>query len=227
MRSLRPAWDVLLGPACVSADALRPLATTIVGQAALRALDKLRAALPAPLLAALGRGSPVRLVMPDPAPSLREPIVEILTMALRDRRTVDTRYASRASGGPRPHRIDPYVLFLRDGVLFLAGRSHTHREERTFRVDRFDSVQATTHVFDPPSFDLDRYLGSAFSVTRGPLQDVRVRFSARVAELVRSRPVHASQRLAPSPDRGAEVALTVAIGPELVAWILSFADQVR
>ena len=200
--------------------ALAPLAGTVVGDAAQQALAKIRAGIPDAVLARLEQGGVLDVVAPEGALADRGTLVRALVEAIEAHRTVEVRYRSRARGRETARRIDPYRLFVQGGVLYLAGRCHERDATRTFRVDRFRLAVATERRFEPPAFDLEAYLGDSFAVTRGPPVHLRVRLSRDAAELVRTRPVHRTQRLADDGD-GAILELEAALGPELRGWVLS------
>ena len=53
--------------------------------------------------------------------------------------------------------LDPYGLLLRDGYLYVIGHDHTHRQVRTYRVDRIVgkvTVGATGSFVRPQDFDI-------------------------------------------------------------------------
>ena len=52
-------------------------------------------------------------------------------------------------------------------------------------------------------------------------------FSSRVSEIIRSRKVHATQRLAALPDGGVRLTMTVSDLTEVGSWVLSYGDTAR
>ncbi len=101
---------------------------------------------------------------------------------------------------------------------------------RTLLLDRMSDAEcAVTERFAlPPDFSIDEYFQGQFGVWRGEsTQHVVVEFAPRVAEFVRSRRVHASQRLEALPGGGVRLHLDIGDLTELVPWVLGFGETAR
>ena len=98
---------------------------------------------------------------------------------------------------------------------------------RTFVLGRMTRVRNTRKRFARPSgFSLDTLLAGSFGVFSG-LKPERLRlwFDADVAQLVRERRWHATQRLSELPDGRLELTLDVGVSPEVERWLLGWGER--
>ncbi|HEX8796366.1 MAG TPA: WYL domain-containing protein [Polyangiaceae bacterium] len=123
----------------------------------------------------------------------------------------------------------PYALVLHEGAITCIARDVEHRTTRAFLFDRMSEL--LTHEQErfalPEDFALDEWLHGDFGVARASKSlKVMVEFDARVADAVRVRKVHPSQRLASAPDGRLRASLAVPASPDVVArvraWVLGF-----
>ena len=84
----------------------------------------------------------------------------------------------------------------------------------------------------PPDFTLADWLQGDFGIARAPRTvKLLVEFDPRVADLVRARRVHPSQKLAVAVDGRVRASLVVPEAPEVLAqvrcWVLGFGGAAR
>ncbi|RMF42062.1 MAG: transcriptional regulator [Deltaproteobacteria bacterium] len=124
--------------------------------------------------------------------------------------------------------IDPYGLLFHNNALYLAAYAHNRKDRRLFLVDRIEKVELLEERFDvPEDFSPAEILGQSFGVVSDDPIEVRVRFAAPVAHLIRERTWHSSQQLTETGDGGVELAMTVAGRTELLAWLYSYLPHVE
>ncbi len=123
----------------------------------------------------------------------------------------------------------PYALVLHEGAITCIARDVEHRTTRAFLFDRMSELLTLEQErFElPDDFALDEWLHGDFGVARAQKAlKVMVEFDARVADAVRARKVHPSQRLASAPDGRLRASLAVPASPDVVArvraWVLGF-----
>ena len=126
--------------------------------------------------------------------------------------------------------IHPYAMVLYKDAIYCVGRHVQKDEIRTFLLDRMrDTELAATERFElPADFKVDDWFQGSFGIWRGT-KNIRVvvEFSAKVAEYVRSRKVHTTQKLASLPDGGVRLSMVVGELTEVVSWVLGFGDTAR
>src|SRR3954471_12530641 len=148
-----------------------------------------------------------------------------LFQAVADLRPLKCRYRSGAKDGEETIVIHPYAMVLYKDAIYCVGL-HTGRGEiRTFLLDRMrDTESSALDRFElPPDFKVDDYFQGGFGIWRGTSKTkVVIDFDASVAELVRSRKVHESQKLATLADGTLRLTMTVGDLTELSSWVLGW-----
>lgn len=153
-----------------------------------------------------------------------------LFQAVADLRPLSCRYRSTRDGTDERIVIHPYAMVLYKDAIYCVGL-HTGKDEiRTFLLDRMrdTEISATGRFELPPGFKIDDYFQGQFGVHRGKgTIRVTIDFDARVAELVRSRKVHATQKLSPLPDGGVRLTMVVGDITEVTSWVLSYGETAQ
>lgn len=156
--------------------------------------------------------------------------VDAAFQAVADMLVLRFRYREQGADG-RGARLTthPYALVLHEGAITCIARDVEHRTTRAFLFDRMSDL--LTHEQErfelPEDFTLDEWLHGDFGVARAQKSlKVMVEFDARVADAVRARKVHPSQRLASAPDGRLRASLAVPASPDVAArvraWVLGF-----
>ena len=209
---------------------LSGLTGTLFHEAAVTGLEKIRAALPAPLATRAEAAAPRFSASGHGGRdySRKRLVVERLVDALERHETVRLRY--RKPGHPRAEerRVDPYHLHLHAGGLYVLGWCHRSRGVRTFLVDRADEVVSTGEPFEVrEAVSLGNLVHGAFGPWSGPSERVALRFGRRVARFVAERQVHSSQVSQWRSDGALDVTLQAPLSPALEAWLLGFGADVE
>ncbi len=116
-----------------------------------------------------------RAAHPDPA------VTSALVRAVASRRRARIRYKS-AHGRDQETEVDPWAVVVRHGHWYLICHSHHVDALRTYRIDRIQSVEATSRSFSPPG-DLDPVALLETHLGQGWGLPTRVVFEASPAEL--------------------------------------------
>jgi predicted DNA-binding transcriptional regulator YafY len=85
----------------------------------------------------------------------------------------------------------------------------------------------TEHFELPETFELAAYLHGEFGVAPPPRARFIVEFDARVADEIRTRRLHAQQKVFTAPDGRVRVSLPLVDRPTAIAWVLSWGDAAR
>ncbi|NMC69276.1 MAG: WYL domain-containing transcriptional regulator [Myxococcales bacterium] len=198
-------------------DALRSLAVKI--ESALP--DRFRRMARDVALALPVRSFPRKAVRPA-----AQVIEDVLEAAIRHQ-VLEAEYRPvHGRGATRRYRLKPLAVFPHRGALYVAAIAGDHTTPVNFALERFVSVEPTQESFEPPAgFDAGEFVRRSFGVFDGPVEEVRVRFSAQVAPVVRERVWHESQTVHDLPDGDIEVRLRASGWPEIRAWILSYGEH--
>ncbi|MGH7295295.1 MAG: helix-turn-helix transcriptional regulator, partial [Polyangiaceae bacterium] len=125
-------------------------------------------------------------------------------------------------------------LVLHGGSITCVARDVDRDATRAFAFDRMSDLESSEadHFELPAGFVLGDWLQGDFGVARSSRTlDVLVEFEPRVAEAVRARKVHPTQKLALARDGRVRASMRVAHSPEVLAavraWLLGFGAAVR
>ncbi len=149
-------------------------------------------------------------------------IIDALSRAIRQRLTIDLSYKRLQDSKALTRPIDPYRLWYAGGGLYLIANDHK-RGIRTYAVERITSVKTTTQRFTVRGdFDFEKFAKTAFPISGGEPQQVRIRFSADQAPYIMERHWHDSQKLHPQKDGGVILELTVGSLWEVKRWLIGW-----
>jgi predicted DNA-binding transcriptional regulator YafY len=149
------------------------------------------------------------------------------------------RFRFRDRGDDRRDRVvrvtaHPYALVLHGGAIACVAHDVDRSEKRVFALHRMNDVEASeVERFElPPEFALRECLHGEFGVaSSGRTMKLLVEFEPRVAEGVRARRVHPSQKLAVAADGRVRASMQVPESPEVLervrSWVLAFGAAAR
>jgi len=153
-----------------------------------------------------------------------------LFQSVADLRVLRCRYKSARDGIEEDMTLHPYAMVLYRDAVYCVGLQVEKKEIRTLLLDRMSATEmSATERFElPPDFRIDDYFQGQFGIWRGKKSmKVVIEFDKKVAELVRSRRVHATQRLTTLPNEGVRLTMTVGDWTEVASWVLGFGDTAK
>jgi predicted DNA-binding transcriptional regulator YafY len=153
-----------------------------------------------------------------------------LFQAVSDLRPLTLMYKSASKGTEERISIHPYAMVLHRDSVYCVGYHVERGEIRTFLLDRMrDTQAATTERFElPEDFKIDDYFQGEFGIWKAAERyKVVIEFEAAVAEYVRMRQVHPTQKL--TLMNGGKLRLTMHVGnlTQLTSWVLEWGKQAR
>jgi predicted DNA-binding transcriptional regulator YafY len=158
-----------------------------------------------------------------------EPIVnlkvfEVLAEATASRQQLELTYRKPGQRQPEQRLIDPYHLANINGEWFLFAFDHLRKDIRTFVPARIKAIRQTGKKFNrPQKFSLERRLRDSFGVQSGEgVFDVVIRFSEQVADYIREKKWHESQRLRELKGGAVELQLKLSGLAEVERWVLGW-----
>ncbi len=158
-----------------------------------------------------------------------EPILDLrifdaLAKATARRQQLELTYRKPGRRQTEQRLVDPYHLANINGEWFLFAWDHARRDIRTFVPARVQALKTTGKMFDrPQKFSLEKRLRDSFGVHSGEGEyEVVLRFNARVADFIREKKWHKSQRLRETKGGGVELRLTLSSLLEIERWVLSW-----
>lgn len=202
-------------------------------------IEKVRAKMPPHIKQNLVELSQVigTAVIPSKDYSKFDAIIEELSVAALEKRTVSMRYESLSSQRDEQRSFDPYnIYFDPDGAtLKTIGYDHKNARYSPFSLDRIKSVRLTKESFlKPPDFDLRGFLTeNCFNGIHGEPMTVRLKAFRITAGVFAERQFHPSQKTISSikSKRGdiqeIEIEMRVATGRGLERFILSWLPDIE
>jgi len=136
-------------------------------------------------------------------------------------------YHSKSSDRTKTYLIHPYRLAYAQGALYLLAYVPEYGEVRTFAVDRMKELSLLEERFAPIEELPDAAFPNSLGVHSGSPEQVEVEFEPAVADYVRAREWHPSQRLRETASGGVALTLDVCLDRALHSWILSFGPFAR
>lgn len=159
-------------------------------------------------------------------PIINLDVIDALSKATAARNSVAFEYKKPGASQIEKRRVDPYHLANIDGEWFLFGYCHLRLDVRTFSPIRIKNLTISKERFPKPDFDVQKRLSSSFGVITGDKEfSVVCRFSDKVADFIREKKWHSSQRLKSLPGGGVEISLRVSNLIEVRSWILSWGGE--
>jgi len=152
---------------------------------------------------------------------------DALAKATAQRQRLEITYRKPGQKQSEKRVIDPYHLANINGEWFLFAFDHLRKDIRTFVPGRVLSVQPTGKTFAPnPKFSLEKRLQGSFAVRSGQGNfHVVLRFDADVADYIREKKWHASQRLRELKSGGVELSLRLSSLEEVQRWVLTWGGK--
>lgn len=164
-------------------------------------------------------------------------VIEELTAAALERRTVSMRYESLSSSRNEVRLFDSYNIYLDpDGAtLKIIGYDHRNNRISPFSLDRIKSIKITKETFTrPPNFDLQKFLTeNCFNGIHGAPVTARLKIKGITASVFAERQFHPSQKtisvkkLKNKRIEEIEIEMRVASGRGLERFILSWLPDIE
>lgn len=141
-------------------------------------------------------------------------------------RQLEVEFEYRKPGARRgePRRVRPYHLAHRENLWYLIAFDTDRAALRTFALPRISAAEMTDARFVRPNdFSPEAFFANALGVLGGPGNfEVVIRFTAAVADRVREREWHESQRVRDLPEGGLELTLRLGALAEVEGWVLGW-----
>lgn len=162
-------------------------------------------------------------------PFLNLEVFDQLARATASRQQLEIDYRKPGSREPETRVIDPYHLANINGEWYLFAYDHLRGDLRTFVPARIRSVRRTGKTFTRPTgFSVDKQLRDSFGVHIAEGQyEVVLQFSAAVADYIREKRWHPSQKLRELEDGRVEMRMKLSSLVEVQRWILSWGGEVE
>jgi len=152
-----------------------------------------------------------------------------LQKAVLKKQTVKIRYHLPSEKKTITTNLSPYHLIYNNYMWHVIGKSSFHKGIRTLKLNRIKELNTLDkHFIEGDEFDIQEYLGRAWSMTpEGKLYYVKLRFAPEVALSVAEIQWHDTQRTTFEMDGSVIVEFRVDGLNEITPWVLSYGNQVE
>jgi predicted DNA-binding transcriptional regulator YafY len=155
-------------------------------------------------------------------------IIDQVSAAAIQKKRVEIDYYAMSRKTKTRRRVAPYKIWFFDGTFYLIGDCGLRDDVRIFAMDRIKNLELTDESFAMPTdFNIDEFMKSSFGVFHGEPVKIRVWFSADVAEYIREKVWHETQKIESLSDGAIIFEAEVAGIAEIKFWILKWGAKAR
>jgi predicted DNA-binding transcriptional regulator YafY len=150
--------------------------------------------------------------------------------AVRLSKVLEFMYRKLGAVAEERRRIQPYHLGCINNQWYVFGLDLDRQKVRTFALTRLREPRVLRTGFErPQDFSLESFLADSMGVFRGgaELEKVRIRFEGWVAQIVRERVWHSSEKKTEIAGGGLELELLLSSLEEVERWVLGFGANAR
>lgn len=150
--------------------------------------------------------------------------------AIKKNRKINFRHKSFDSDVEKVHILEPYLLKEYRGRWYVWGKMEGKKEFRTFGLDRITSLNVSGKKFErDKKVDPEKVFADTVGifVTGESPKEITLRFTSKMAKYVEQLPLHASQKIISSNEKGTTFRYFLSVNPEWKSIILSYADDVK
>ena len=150
-----------------------------------------------------------------------------LQQSVQRKRKVEIVYHSLFDQADITLTLSPYHLMYNRRAWYVIGRSSTHNEIRTFKLNRIKNLRVLDTCFaEEDRFDITDYFGKAWSmIPEGRMFPIKLRFSPKVASNVAEVRWHSTQQNTWNDDGSLDVDFRIDGIGEITWWILGYGDH--
>jgi len=152
--------------------------------------------------------------------------IELINDAVINKRVIEILYYTISRKKETNRKVEPYKLWFLDGTFYMIGYCKWIKEIRVFAVDRIKTLALTDETFEvPDDFSIDNFMRSSFGAFHGKPEKIKILFSADIAEYIKEKIWHQSQKLYDTPDGSVLFEADVACTKDFKAWIMSWGSN--
>jgi len=155
-------------------------------------------------------------------------IIEKVSEAAVQKKRIEIVYYTMSRKSRTRRKVAPYKIWFFDGTFYLIANCGLREDIRIFALDRIKAIEMTDETFETPEdFNVDDFMKSSFGVFQGEPVQVRIWFAADIAEYIREKIWHETQRIEPQSDGSIIFEAEVAGTEEIKHWVLKWGAKAR
>jgi predicted DNA-binding transcriptional regulator YafY len=155
-------------------------------------------------------------------------IIGTVSEAAIQKKVVEIVYYTMSRKKETRRKVAPYKIWFFDGTFYLIGNCGLRHDVRIFALDRIKTIQHTDETFEmPDDFNIDDFMKSSFGVFHGEPVRVRIWFAADIAEYIREKTWHETQKIETQKDGSIIFEAEVAGTKEIEFWVLKWGAKAK
>lgn len=155
-------------------------------------------------------------------------ILETLRSACAEGHVLQGLYYSVNSRAESTRKLGPHYLYYSKGGLYLVAEDLSDKKVKVFAVPRFKKAEMLETAYEGKVITPEEFFSGGMSVFTGSKpEEITLEFTDEVAQFVKERRWHSSQRTVNLEGGKIRVMLELGQTPELISWILSFGPQAK
>jgi len=155
-------------------------------------------------------------------------IIGTVSEAAIQKKVVEIVYYTMSRKKETRRKVAPYKIWFFDGTFYLIGNCGLRHDVRIFALDRIKTIQHTDETFEmPDDFNIDDFMKSSFGVFHGEPVRVRIWFAADIAEYIREKTWHETQKIEIQKDGSIIFEAEVAGTKEIEFWVLKWGAKAK
>ena len=156
-------------------------------------------------------------------------VIDALAKAAANKRQLRFNYRKPGATEAEPRVVDPYHLANINSEWFLFAHCHLRNDVRTFTPARIKGMVETGVTFEPPEgFSLEERLRGSFAIVSGDKeQEIVIRFNELVADYIREKRWHPTQRQRNLKDGGVELTMRLDSLNEVQRWVMTWCGNAQ
>tara|TARA_B110000467_G_scaffold152623_1_gene162127 strand:+ start:2007 stop:3008 length:1002 start_codon:yes stop_codon:yes gene_type:complete len=157
-------------------------------------------------------------------PVLNLDVIDALAKAAAGHRQLQFNYRKPGARKAASRVVDPYHLANVNSEWFLFAHCYLRNDIRTFTPARISDMKPTGKTFKPPKkFSLEKRLRGSFAIVTGDKeQEIVIRFNELVADYIREKRWHPTQRQRNLKDGGVELTMRLDSLSEVQRWVMTW-----
>jgi predicted DNA-binding transcriptional regulator YafY len=158
---------------------------------------------------------------------LRDTISRISEATIQ-KKVVEIVYYTMSRKKETRRKVAPYKIWFFDDTFYLIGNCGLRDDVRIFAIDRIKTIRHTDETFEmSEDFNIDDFMKSSFGVFHGEPVRVRIWFAADIAEYIREKTWHETQKIEAQKDGSIIFEAEVAGTKEIEFWVLKWGAKAK
>ena len=162
--------------------------------------------------------------------------IHSLIRAMEDRKVCKIIYKSIMAKRAKTFYIKPLKIFSHKDTIYLHARmarypGKPYKEpdfDPLLAIHRLKNLEITERSFEfPKDYDFEKFFNQNFGVIKEEAFEVELEFTGYAAKYIAERIWSPDQKLTEKKDGTVKLKFSASSEPELIGWVLSFADEAR